>query len=88
MAFIIVFALFFLAFRSLRNGAAANPFDTAPDAVVTVQVGAEEAIGALMQKTVRKKWRWVGKRYRKVRKKAKVRKEGRKRMKLHRKRQL
>ncbi len=39
-----------------------------------------------MQKTVSKKKRWVGKRYRKVTKRAKLRKEARKRMKLHRKR--
>jgi hypothetical protein len=40
----------------------------------------------MMQKTVKKKKRFVGKRYRKVTKKAKLRKESRKRMKLHRKR--
>jgi hypothetical protein len=39
-----------------------------------------------MQKTVSKKRRLVGRRYRRVRKMARLRKEARKRMKLHRKR--
>ncbi len=37
-----------------------------------------------MQKTVNKKKRFVGRRYRRVTKLAKLRKEARKRMKLHR----
>ncbi len=37
-----------------------------------------------MQRTVSKKKRWVGKRHRKVAKRARLRKIARKRMKLHR----
>ncbi len=39
-----------------------------------------------MQRSVSKKKRWVGKRYRKITKIAKLRKVARKRMHLHRKR--